>query len=73
MFDSESLRPVIIGMAIYIILSHLMPKFITKPTGVGPVDDINMLLISQRGSLMAGSILVGLIVFLTNYVNLELV
>ena len=73
MFDSESLRPVIIGMAIYIILSHLMPKFITKPTGVGPVDDINMLLISQRGSLMAGSILVGLIVFLTNYVNLELI
>ena len=73
MFDSESLRPVIIGMAIYIILSHLMPKFITKPTGVGPVDDINMLLISQRGSLMAGSLLVGLIVFLTNYVNLELI
>ena len=73
MFDSESLRPVIIGMAIYIILSHLMPKFITKPTGVGPVDDINMLLISQRGSLMAGSLLVGLIVFMANYVNLELI
>ena len=73
MFDSETLRPVIIGMAIYIAMSHLMPKFITKPTGVGPVDDINMLLISQQGSLMAGSLLVGLIVFLANYVNTELV
>jgi hypothetical protein len=73
MFDSESLRPVIIAMAIYIAMSHLMPKFITKPTSIKPVDDINMLLISQQGSLMAGSLLVGLIVFLTNYVNLELI
>ena len=73
MFDSESLRPVIIAMAIYILMGHLMPKFIKKPTGVGPIDDINMLLISQQGSLMAGSLLVGLIIFLANYVNLELV
>lgn len=72
MFDSESLRPVIIAMAIYIILSHLMPKFITKPTGIKPVDDITMMLIAQQGNLMTGSILVGLIIFLANYVNLEL-
>ena len=72
MFDSESLRPVIIAMAIYIILSCVLPQLIKKPTGLAPLDDVVMLLISQRGSLMAGSILVGLIIFLSNYVNLEL-
>ena len=72
MFDSESLRPVIIAMAIYIVLSHVLPKLIKTPTGFGPIDDVIMLFISQRGSLMAGSILVGLIIFLANYVNLEL-
>lgn len=72
MFDSESLRPVIIAMAIYIVLSHVVPKLIKTPTGIGPLDDVIMLLISQRGSLMAGSILIGLIIFLANYVNLEL-
>ena len=72
MFDSESLRPVIIAMAIYIILSHVIPKLIKKPSGFAPLDDVVMLLIAQQGSLMAGSILVGLIIFLSNYVNLEL-
>ena len=72
MFDSESLRPVIIAMAIYIVLSHVLPKLIKTPTGFGLIDDVIMLFISQRGSLMAGSILVGLIIFLANYVNLEL-
>ena len=72
MFDSESLRPVIISMAIYIIIVRVLPQLIKKPTKIAPVDDVIMLIISQQGSLMAGSILVGLIIFLSNYVNLEL-
>jgi len=72
MLDSETLRPVIIGMALYIVLSHVLPKMIKKPVGVKPVDEINMLLIANRSFLMAGAILAGLIVFLTNYINLEL-
>ena len=72
MFDSDSLRPVIIGMALYIVLSHVLPKIIKKPIGVKPIDEINMLLIANRSFLMAGTILAGLIVFLANYINLEL-
>ena len=72
MFDSESLRPVIIGMALYIIMSHVLPQIIKKPTGIKPIDEINMLLISNKGFLMAGAILAGLIVFLSNYINLEI-
>ena len=71
MFDSETLRPVIICMALYIVLSHILPKIIKKPTNIKPVDEINMLLISNRGFLMAGTILTGLVVFLANYINSE--
>jgi len=72
MLDSESLRPVIIGMALYIVLSHVLPKIIKKPIGVKPIDEINMLLIANRSFLMAGTILAGLIVLLANYINIEL-
>ncbi len=72
MLDSDSLRPVIIGMALYIVLSHVLPKIVKKPVGVKPIDEINMLLIANRSFLMAGTILAGLIVFLANYINIEL-
>jgi hypothetical protein len=67
MFDSESLRPVIISMVIYLALVNLVPKLVQKPTGVKVVDDIVLLLISQKGSLMSGTILIGMIVYLTMY------
>ena len=69
MFDSESLRPVIIAMVIYLALINLVPIVIKKPTGVKALDDIVLLLISQKGSLMSGTILIGLIVLLTGYVQ----
>ena len=72
MLDSDSLRPVIIGMALYIVLSHALPKIIKKPVGVKPIDEINMLLIANKSFLMAGTILAGLIVLLANYINTEL-
>lgn len=72
MLDSETLRPVILGMAIYIVLSHMLPKLLKTPVGVKPVDEINMLLIANRSFLMAGTILAGLIVFLANYFNMKL-
>ena len=73
MLDSETLRPVIIAMTLYLVLSHLAPRVIKKPTGIKPVDDVIMLLISQSGSLMPGSILIGLLVFAANYINAELI
>jgi hypothetical protein len=71
MFDSETLRPVIIAMTLYLVISNVLPKLIKKPTGFKPIDEINMMLISQSGFLMAGTILTGVIVFLTNYINTD--
>ena len=71
MLDQESIRPVIIAMALYIAVNMLLPRIITKPTGVQPVDELVMTSIAQRDSLMSGTILIGLIVFGTNYIQDE--
>ena len=71
MLDQESLRPVIIAMAIYITISVLVPRVATKPTGFQPLDDLVMTIIAQQGSLMSGTILIGLVVLATNYIQDE--
>lgn len=72
MLDQESLRPVIIAMALYITISTLVPRIATKPTGIQIVDDLVMSIIAQRDSMMSGTILIGLIVLATNYIQDEL-
>ena len=72
MLDTETLRPVIIGMTFYIILANVLPKLIKEPTGFKPLDELNMLLIAQKGSLMSGAILAGLVVYAANYINEEM-
>jgi len=72
MFDQETLRPVIIAMALYITLATLVPQIIKKPTGVQVVDDLVMTLIAQKSSMMSGTILIGLIVLATNYIQEKL-
>ncbi len=69
MFDSETLNPVIASMATYIGLVVLVPKIIKEPTGIKVIDDIVLLLISQKGSLMSGTILIGLIVYLSRFIQ----
>jgi hypothetical protein len=71
MLDQESLRPVIIAMTLYIIVNLILPRIVTKPTGFQPIDDIVMTSIAQRDSLMSGTILIGLIIFATNYIQGE--
>jgi len=71
MLDQESLRPVIVAMALYITISILLPKIIKKPTGIQIIDDLVMCVIAQKDSLMSGTILTGLIVFATNYIQDE--
>ena len=71
MLDQETLRPVIIAMALYLALSQLIPELLKKPTNIKIIDDIVAMLIAQRGSLTSGTILTGIIVFVTNYVNDE--
>lgn len=71
--DQESLRPVIIAMAIYISVSTLVPRIIKKPVGIQVIDDLVMKLIAERDSMMTGAILIGLIVLATNYIQDELI
>ena len=71
--DQESLRPVIIAMAIYISVSTLVPRIIKKPVGIQVIDDLIMKLIAERDSMMSGAILIGLIVLATNYIQDELI
>tara|TARA_B100001113_G_scaffold335497_1_gene315109 strand:+ start:603 stop:824 length:222 start_codon:yes stop_codon:yes gene_type:complete len=71
MLDQETLRPVIIAMALYLAISQIVPEILKKPTNIKLIDDIVAMLIAQRGSLTSGAILTGLIVFITNYINDE--
>ena len=72
MFDQETLRPVIIAMALYITLATLVPQIIKKPTGIQVVDDLVMTLIAQKSSMMSGTILIGLVVLATHYIQEKL-
>ena len=58
-------------MALYIAVNILLPRIITKPTGFPPPDALVMTSIAQRDSLMSGTILIGLIVLGTNYIQDE--
>ena len=69
--DQESLRPVIIAMAVHLTIATVVPRVVKKPTGIQPIDELVMTLIAQQGSLMSGTILVGLVIFLTNYIENE--
>ena len=69
LLDRESLRPVIIAMSLNITIATLVPRFVTKPTGIEFIDDIVMSLIAQKDSMMSGTIIIGLVVFATNYIQ----
>jgi hypothetical protein len=71
MLDQETLRPVIIGMALYLAISQIVPEIFKKPTNIKFIDDIVAMLIAQRGSLTSGAILTGMIILVTNYINDE--
>ena len=70
MLDQGTLRPVIIAMPLYIIVSVLIPRY-AKPTNIEAIDDIVAFLVAQRGSIMSGTILMGLLVFSANYLDTE--
>ena len=71
MLDQESLRPVIIAMALYITINILVPRIVKQPVGIQVVDDLVMKIIAEKDSMMSGTILIGLIVLATNYIQDE--
>jgi hypothetical protein len=72
MLDQETLRPVVISMALYVAIAKIVPESVKKPTNIGFIDDIVSMLIAQKGAIASGAILTGLIVFITNYIIDEL-
>jgi hypothetical protein len=73
MLDHDTLRPVVVSMALYITIATLVPMFFKRPTNVKIVDDITLSIIRQKELLMAGTIIIGLITLGTNYINEELI
>jgi hypothetical protein len=55
------------ALAINFLLVYLVPRLIKKPTGIQVVDDVVLFLNSQKGFLLASSIVVGLVVYLSHY------
>ena len=69
MFDSETLRPVILAMALFIVSVKALPKILKDSTNIKTVDDDTMLTVALKDFLMPGTILIAIIVYLTNYIN----
>ena len=72
MLDSDTLRPVIIASALYLVFSVMVPRLVKKPTGIKIIDELIMYLVAQKGFLMSGTILTAVLTYLSNYINLRL-
>jgi hypothetical protein len=55
------------ALFINFILVRVVPKVLTKPTGVKPVDDVVLYLNTQDGFLLSSSLTLALVIFLTHY------
>jgi len=55
------------ALVINFLLVYLIPRLIKKPTGIQVVDDVVLFLNSQKGFLLASSIIVGVTVYLSHY------
>jgi hypothetical protein len=64
-------RPALVGAAVFVLIVNLIPKIITKPTGIKIVDDLVMYLLSIKDSLLPGSIVAALVVFGANYIDTQ--
>jgi hypothetical protein len=68
MFDTRTLRPVILAMTLYIFAVQCIPQFLKKPTNVKLVDDIVKYLKDQQNSMVSGVIVFGVIVYISKFV-----
>lgn len=55
------------ALVVNFLLVYIVPRLVTKPTGIQTVDDIVLFLNSQKGFLLASSIVVGATVYLSHY------
>jgi len=55
------------AMFINFLMVYIVPKIITKPTGVKVVDDAVLFLNSEKSFLLSSTLIVGLTVYLAHY------
>jgi len=55
------------AMFINFLMVYIVPKIITKPTGVKVVDDAVLFLNSEKSFLLSSTLIVGLTVYLAQY------
>jgi hypothetical protein len=67
------LQPIFVAMFVYVFLVKFVPRVITKPTGIDLIDNLVMYIVSNKDSVVPGSMFVGLIVMLSTYINDQLV
>jgi hypothetical protein len=56
-------------MVLFLVIVKALPKVLKDPTNIKVVDDVVMLSATLNSFMMPGIILTGLIVYLTNYIN----
>lgn len=55
------------AIAINFLLVYIVPRLIKKPTGIQVIDDVVLYLNSQKGFLLASSIVVAIVTYLAHY------
>ena len=55
------------AMVINFLFVYILPKIITKPTGIKVVDDAILYLNSQKSFLLSSTIIVGIVTYLSHY------
>jgi hypothetical protein len=55
------------ALAVNFLIVYIVPRLIKKPTGIQVVDDVVLFLNSQKGFLLASSIVVALVTYLSHY------
>jgi hypothetical protein len=55
------------AIVINFLIVYLVPRIIKKPTGIQVVDDVVLFLNSQKGFLLASTIVVGIVTYLAHY------
>lgn len=55
------------ALAINFLIVYIVPRLIKKPTGIQVVDDTVLFLNSQKGFMLASSIVTAAVVYLSHY------
>lgn len=55
------------ALAVNFLIVYIVPRLIKKPTGIQVVDDVVLFLNSQKGFMLASSIVVALVTYLSIY------